>query len=372
MGVISTILAFLSIQSAYANRPAPWPTDAWPRKHYSELGFDQQKFLRFVGQAFHSTPTFTTDSVVVIKDGYLVYEGYRNDFRPDQRHALFSLGKTIMNAVVGVLEFSGRMRRSDPLSVHYRTSKQATIANLLHMSSGIEWIEEDRENLLQSDPWFAFYSRESYQDMPAWVTKRAQGAVPRFNYSSGDSALLVAAIRGAVGERDYDSWFWRELFDKVGMRSAAIERDQSGYLGLHGISYASAQDVARLGLLYLRNGVINGQAIWPADWVRFTSQMAPSQRLRPTPNDRNLQNNQAYGAHIWLNVKRPFDHERPYPELPENAMLGLGTRGQVLLILPDQDLILVRMGTDSDLSVDARKNYRRAMFKALYESLDRP
>ncbi len=357
-------------------RDVAWPRDEWQKKSPAAAGFSNVRLKAFLDFAHKKQMTFSTDSVVIVRDGYLVHESYANGYKRDQKHALWSLGKTMINALVGILEREGSLKRDDPVRRHYPAidragTKDMTISDLLWMSSGLEWIEEDKENLLQSDPWFAFYTKGSYADMPAFVAQRAQSrpAGQKFNYSSGDSALLVAAMRGAIGESRYLSFADTELFQKTGMRTVAIERDLAGNLSLQGLGYASPLDIARLGLLYLRGGDVEGEKLWPADWLQFTSQMAPSQRNLPDPNDRNLQNNQAYGAHIWLNKKRKGDKTLPYPELPENALLGLGTRGQILLVLPDQKTIVVRTATDTELFLKNRKNYRHEFFKLFMAAL---
>jgi CubicO group peptidase (beta-lactamase class C family) len=380
MKTISLILisvGFLALP-AWAQSAPTWPLGEWERRSLEDSGFSRPHFQSFLNRAFASELTFKTDSIVIVKNGYLVYDYHANDYKPDQKHALFSLGKTMLNALAGVLEQQGILNRNDKVRRYYPgidrgSQKEITISHLMWMSSGLEWIEEDKKNLLQSDPWFAFYSRASYADMPLWVTQRAQihPENTKFNYSSGDSGLLVATIRGAIPREHYLHFAWAWLFDKLGMRTVAIEQDQAGNLGLHGIGYASPQDIARMGLLYLRNGKVNHEQILPPDWVQFSNQMAPAQLNLPDPDDRNLQNNQSYGAQIWLNKKRAGDTELPYPELPENAMLGLGTRGQILLILPDEDLVFVRTATDTELFVKNRKNYRHRLFKLLLSSLHR-
>ncbi|MBX3022938.1 MAG: serine hydrolase [Bdellovibrionales bacterium] len=375
--IASLFLSCVFTSTAFAQSGTPWPKEQWPRKSLKEVGFAPKEFDKFLSAAFAKHLTFKTDAILVVKDGHLAYEGYTNGYKPEQRHALFSLGKTMMNALLGIMENKGLLHRNDDISRYYPAinqfgHKNLTVRQLLHMSSGLEWIEEDRENLVESDPWFAFYSRESLKDMPAWVARKAvlYKGERKFNYSSGDSGLLVATMRGAIGEAAYAHFAWQELFQPLGMTSMAIERDGAGNQALHGVGFASPRDIARMGLLYLTDGVVNGKRLWPRDWLAFTRQMAPAQNNAPDPGDRNLQNNQAYGAHIWLNIPRPHDSgERPYPELPANALLGLGTRGQVLLILPTEKLILVRTGTDTELSVDKRKNYRHKIFRLLYSSL---
>lgn len=141
--------------------------------------------------------TFSTDSVVVIKDGYLVYEWYTNGYDRNRTHAIFSLGKTMINSLIGVMENEGLLRWEEPVTCYYPAigARSITIRDLLQMSSGIEWIEEDRDNLLQSDPWLALYSLASYK-VPAWVAKQASAHPPaaKFNYSSGDAALDIARL----------------------------------------------------------------------------------------------------------------------------------------------------------------------------------
>lgn len=380
---MKTIILFLTVSlslDAAAKTVAEWPMTDWPRQSLQQAGFSPSRFKNFLAFAFApGVASMDTDSILVVKNGYLVHEQYANGYRPDQKHALWSLGKTMINALMGVLEQRGILRRGDLLSQYYPAvggqGRDITLEHLLHMSSGLSWIEEDKKNLLTSDPWFAFYTRESYVDMPGFVARRAVTSTPgsRFNYSSGDSGLLVAAMRGAieksVGLLGYENFAWVSLFDKLGMTSVAIERDQAGNQGLHGIGYASSLDIARMGLLYLRGGRVGSEQLWPADWVAYSARMAPSQLNPPLADDRNLQNNQAYGAQIWLNRRRPEDATLPYPELPENALLGLGTRGQILLVLPDEDLILVRTATDAELLIEPRKNFRRQLFGLLMESL---
>lgn len=353
-----------------------WPTQQWQKKYYGRAGFDPNHFNDFIDSSFQESNNFQTDSIVVIKDGYLVFERHAHGYGGDKKHALWSLGKTMINALYGVMEKQGILHREDAAAKYYPMlyrpqTMGITLSHLLRMSSGFEFMEEDRDNLLQSDCWFAFYSKNSYRDMPAFIASKPILNAPgtKFNYSSGDSGLLMAVLRGAVGEADYRDYPWREFFHKLGMNSVSIERDNSDNLALHGLGYASPLDIARLGLLYLRKGVVNGESLFPEDWLPFTSQMAPAQKNLSNP--RNLQNNQAYGAQIWLNKKRPQDKTLPYPELPENALMGLGTRGQVLLLLPSENIILVRTATDTELSIDSRKRYRHNFFSLFMQSLER-
>lgn len=374
--LLIAMFASMSASAGPKGRIAPWPMAEWQTGSLEQAGFSEMRFKNFVHFAFGKYPTFETDSIVLIKNGYVVYERYANGYKRDQKHALWSLGKTMLNALTGVCESRGLLNRNDFLRKYYPAidafgRKDIRIVDLLQMSSGLHWIEENADDLLVSDSFDAFYTKDSYVDMAAYVSKRAAVAAPgeRFNYSSGDSGLLAVALRGAVGEKDYMTFPWTYLFDKLGMKSVAIERDGAGLLSLHGLGYASSLDIARLGLLYLRKGQVNGEQVLPKEWIDFSLKMAPSQLNTPDPNDRNLQNNQSYGAQIWINKKRPEDKALPFPELPRNAILGLGTRGQILLVLPDEDLILVRTATDSELSIAERKKFRHSLFRALNDSM---
>jgi CubicO group peptidase (beta-lactamase class C family) len=123
----------------------------------------------------------------------------------------------------------------------------------------------------------------------------------------------------------------RELLEPLGARSLVLEFDPAGTPLGGGYVWASAQDWARLGLLYLRDGVWDGRRILPEGWVDFTRTTAPAA------------NNGTYGAHFWVAAEPAEDQFRMLrPGIEAFEMSG--NAGQFVVIVPDRDLVVVRLG----------------------------
>jgi CubicO group peptidase (beta-lactamase class C family) len=149
-------------------------------------------------------------------------------------------------------------------------------------------------------------------------------------YRNTDPVLVNYLIRLAVerhGE-DYLSFPQRALFDKIGVRTMVIETDPYGDLLTQGYDLAAARDWARLGNLYLQDGVWKGQRILPAGFVKFVSTLAPAW----VADDRPI-----YGGFFWING----DGELP---IPKDAYYMSGAGGQSTIIIPSHDLVVVRLG----------------------------
>jgi hypothetical protein len=188
---------------------------------------------------------------------------------------------------------------------------------------------------------------ESYDDPLADVTEMlfATGDMAKFAaskplvhppgsswaYSSGTSVIISGVLRTTfAAERDYLGYPRERLFGPLGMRSAVLEPDASGTLVGSSLLYASARDFARLGLLYLRDGVWQGERILPEGWVDYT--------LTPAKHAPDA----SYGAQMWL--KLPESEAYGEPPMPEDAYYFLGHEEQIIAIIPSRDLVIVRLG----------------------------
>ena len=151
-------------------------------------------------------------------------------------------------------------------------------------------------------------------------------------YSSGTSNILSRILRSELGD-EYLQWPYREIFYKTGVRSVVFEVDASNaYVGSSYI-WASPRDWARLGLLYLNDGVWNGERILPEGWVSYSH--------TPTPPSEMLQ----YGAAFWLNVGDKDDpSNRRLPDCPQDVYSMNGYEGQRVFIIPSRDMVVIRMG----------------------------
>jgi CubicO group peptidase (beta-lactamase class C family) len=154
-----------------------------------------------------------------------------------------------------------------------------------------------------------------------------------FYYSSGNSNILSGIIRSTVGEKDYYAFPATELFHKTGMYHTLLEPDASGTFVGSSYVYASARDYARFGMLYLNDGVFNGERILPEGWVQHTV----------TPSPASKQKN--YGYQFWLNgVDENDPSKKEFPEVPPDMFYADGYGGQRIYIIPSLQLVVVRMG----------------------------
>jgi CubicO group peptidase (beta-lactamase class C family) len=160
-----------------------------------------------------------------------------------------------------------------------------------------------------------------------------------WHYSGGTSLILSRLLRNSFqSERDYLRFPRERLFEPLAMRSAVLEADDSGTLVAASFMYATARDWARLGLLFLQDGVWQGRRLLPEGWVAYT--LTP---VSAAPDAR-------YGAHMWLKI--PEARDLGEPSMPEASYYMVGYDQQVVAAIPSRDLVLVRLSLshDKDLS----------------------
>lgn len=147
----------------------------------------------------------------------------------------------------------------------------------------------------------------------------------RFRYANNDTLLAVHAARAQY--RDFDPY---GFFQKLGMTRTYVETDwQDNYI-LSSQVWTTARDLGRMGLLYLNNGMWNGERLLPENWRAYVS--TPS---GPQPEGRNF----GYGATFWLMNQSDG--------IPKDTFAAFGNRGQYLVIIPSLNLVIVRRGYDS-------------------------
>jgi CubicO group peptidase (beta-lactamase class C family) len=231
-------------------------------------------------------------------------------------------GKLALHAPAPVPEWSGE---GDP-----RTT--ITLDQLLRMSSGLAFSEVYED--YNSDVVTMLFKRG---DAGGYAAAKPLAHTPdtHWYYSSGTTNLVSRIVRDTF-EGDQAAYFAfprRALFERIGMRSAVIEPDASGTFVGSSFMFATARDWARFGLLFLQDGVWQGERLLPEGWVRYGT--------TPTP----LAPQGRYGAHWWLNAGDPDDpSDRPWPDLPRDAFAASGFEGQYVLVIPSRQLVLVRLG----------------------------
>ena len=290
-------------------------------------GFDEAKLQAAVGLAFGEGGAAATGTraVVVVWHGQLISERYAPGFTPHTRLAGWSMTKGVINALTGILVGQGRLNTgvSAPVPEWAGDNRRLiTVADLLHMNSGLRWWEfyggpSDATNMLFKESNMSDYAARSGLSHPPGLV---------FNYSSGAANILAGIIRRTVGDDYYYRFPYEQLFYKTGMYSAVLEPDAGGTFVGSSYCYATARDWARLGLLYLRDGVWAGRRILPEGWVKWTTTGG------------------AFGALWWLN-KEEQGHRR-HPQLPRDCYSCEGYEGQYIWVIPSMDMVIVRMAME--------------------------
>ena len=286
-----------------------------------------------------------SDAVVVIRDGVLVYERYAGPTGAASPHLVWSVSKSLLACLLGVAYGEGRFRLDDPVARYYppfAAHPDIRLRHLLTWTSGLAWTEDYESAPLTSSVLAMLYTR-GRQDMGAFVAGHAAAVAPgtRFSYSSGDSNALAAALKGMLGAEEYADYPWRAFFEPLGITSAVWERDATGTFVGSAYAYLSARDLARVGLLMLRDGRWRERQLLPREWVEFNR--------TPVPVYRPQGSGAVPGGHWWLN-RAVAGAAPPWPDAPEGTFAALGHWGQALYVLPEDGLVIVRFADDRDPS----------------------
>jgi len=312
----------------------PWPMGDAPPAEPAPSGIDRGRVGKAVDLAF-SDPAALTAAFVVVYKGRIVGERYMAGITKDTQLESWSMGKSLTATLFALLVKDGVYKVNDPAPVpewQKPGDPRAAIRNadLLHMSSGLRFIAGQ-------DPDYT--PDKGYPDHTLIYT----GAIDAFKHSmtrplqfppntegryrNSDPLMIGWLIKQAVIKRgeDYLTYPQRALFDRIGIRRQVLETDPYGNFLLSGYDYGTARNWARLGLLYLQDGMWQGHRVLPEGWATFVSTPAPAWK-RPV-----------YGGLFWVNG----DGARP---IPTTAYFANGAGGQRTIIIPTHDLVVVRMG----------------------------
>lgn len=310
---------------------------AWPdgdlKKDTIYPEIDSLKLKSAIDAGFDSSPEFEkkTAAVVVLYKGELIGEKYAKDLgiTPDTRIWGWSMTKSIMNAMAGVLTKQGKLNVNGVAPVpewQQDRRRDITINDLMHMSSGLKWDEDYSD--VSSATNMLYRSGDCYKVAIDVPFQKEPGS--EWKYSSGTSNILSGIMRSLIGnDKVYHEFPYREIFNKIGVTSMIIETDVAGNFVGSSYGYATARDWARFGLLYYNDGIWKGDTILPKGWVSYTRTPAASSRG-------------GYGAQFWLNQSKKL------PDAPEDLFSCNGHRGQRIYIIPSRNLVVVRLGFSED------------------------
>lgn len=303
---------------------------------FEQVDYDQLQ--KAINRAFADYQIQKTRTVLVAYKGHIIGEKYIDGFSPETAILGWSMTKSILATLYGILEYQGK------IDLEYRPFKELdltglvgkdprefiTLNDFLRMSSGLAWDEDyssisdvNKMLFLEADMTKSQINTEfNSNDTKVW------------NYSSGTSNFLSGVLRKQFKtHQEYLDFPYAALIDRIGMHSMLIETDMTGNFVGSSYGWASTRDWAKFGLLHLNKGHWNGEQLFDPKWIDYMT--------KPTAGS-----NGTYGAHWWLNAGGK------YPDVPKDMYSANGFQGQRVFIIPSKDLVVVRTGLAEDPDFD--------------------
>jgi CubicO group peptidase (beta-lactamase class C family) len=278
-----------------------------------------------------------TRAVVVVKGGELVAERYADGFDAETPQLGWSMSKSVANLMTGMLVEQGVVALDDDGLRPEWTDERAeiTIEQLLRQTSGLEWDETydlgtPITRMLYLEPDMAEY-------VAGQPLAHEPGTVQQ--YSSGNTNLLCSVLVERTG---LGADLPRQLLlGPLGLTSAVFEPDAAGTPVCSSYLWATPRDWAAIGQFALQNGEWNGEQLLPVDWMARTLTVEDVEETDDPGNGMSWRTNAM------------LDGELRWPGLPEDTYYASGHDGQKLLVVPSEDLVVVRLGFTPDADADA-------------------
>ncbi len=317
-----------------------WPTDGWRNRTLAEEGMSQSVLEDML--TIIDTEDYPIDSVLIVKNGYLVFENYPSGlYNPTRKHDLHSVTKSFTSTLIGIalqqgflesvnqhlLDFFPEYTIGNPSSA----KEDITLEHLLTMSAGLDW---DESSLPYTDPEVNDLGGMMVSDdVVQYVLDKPMLHYPgaEFLYSGGVSTLLGAIIQQIS---DYTTIRFAEkfLFDPLGFGYTTWYIYPGGWYNTQGGLRANAHDMAKLGFLYLNNGTWNGTQILSADYVTNAT----------TPHFTDLYFPPEYAGYGWQWWLAP----------DMRTFMAAGRMGQKIIVSREHDMVAVFTAHVGDLEYD--------------------
>jgi CubicO group peptidase (beta-lactamase class C family) len=338
-----------------------WPTKGWPSSTPEAEGLDPSALAALDGE-FASGSRGQITGMLVIRHGRVVFEkSYAHDFdklfegrdpvrgpynyydpdwhpfyRHGKLHTMQSVSKSVTAALVGIAIGRGELPAVStevvPMFDGFRPSDtdtrrtEMTLEHVLTMTTGIKW---DESTVTYTDPANSCANMEKSRDWIQFVLDQPMADAPgaKFVYNSGATELLSYLIKKGTGKQAHE-YAAEHLFGPLGITDTYWKTTPTGLADTEGGLYLSARDLAKIGYLYLHDGVWDGRRLLPEGWVQAST--SPKVDTRP-----GVERSRKYGYQWWV---------LPYGTAGRHAYAALGYGGQRLIVVPEHDLIAVFTG----------------------------
>ncbi len=323
---------------ADADSGSYWPTESWKEAIPESVGMDPTLLSEMFQHI--EEENIPMEGFVVVKDGYIVAEKYGGDYTVETPHPIYSVTKSVTSALVGISIKKGIINSVednvfdylDPSKIDNMDDwkKDISIKQLLTMQSGLDFPEQTKENFYDSSTWKEFM--EGSDPTYFLLNLPVRDNPGTWNYSTGDARVISRIIQEA-SDRSLSEYAQEHLFKPLGIQADDVEwpSDRSGTsFGGTGV-LMKPRDIAKIGYLYLQDGVWDGEQLFPEGWVEEST--------KPHSDTGGNFDGDKYGYFFWLKKINGY-----------NTYRGMGLYGQYMVIVPDLNLVVVQ--TSSGMDVD--------------------
>ncbi|MFX0205602.1 MAG: serine hydrolase domain-containing protein [Candidatus Hodarchaeota archaeon] len=311
-----------------------WPTTGWLNSTPEAQGMDSNKLEQMKYSI--QKQNIAIDSVIIVKNGYIIFEDYFSYYTQNHLHRLYSVTKSFISALIGIAIQKGYINSIDQKIVEFfpdksianldSRKKSITLEHALTMSTGLKW---DEWTYPYTDSRNDAYKMDFSSDCVQYVLDREMINEPgeEFEYNSGVSHVLSAIIQRSTGKSTLD--FAQEvLFNPLGIYKASWARDSQGVcFGGAGLSLCP-RDMAKFGYLYLNNGIWDNTTVISKEWVETSTTSLISTYFSVN-----------YGYQWWV-----------FPST--EIFFASGFRGQNIMVIPRENMIVVFTASLNDLGFD--------------------
>ena len=293
------------------------------------------------------------ESLMILKHGDVLYEGWYGDAAADKPHAMYSVSKSFTATAVGMAVDEGLLKVTDKLVDFFPGKlpaevsdnlKAVTVHDLLTMNSG----QETEARFRGSDDWVSAFLSHPFTKKPGtW-----------YCYNSLGTYMLSAIVQKLTGQKILD-YLTPRLFEPLHIEIPVWEESPQGInAGGWGLMLKT-EDMAKFGQLFLQEGVWNGKQLVSKEWVKEASKyQVPSVPAGTRPDEveqkgltpQNCTFLLGYGYQMW--------------RCPDNAYRADGARGQYIIVVPDSDAVIAVTANSANLQAEQDLIYKY-LFPAL-------
>ena len=268
-----------------------------------------------------------TSAVVIARDGQIVAERYARGITHETPQRTWSVGKSISATILGAARRNGLIDLDYPAVIADWNNgadprRAITLRDLMHMASGLD----SGESGSRTDRLY-FGGGRVVDQAASSVLEVTPGT--RFKYANNDTLIAMRSLRESMkDDAKFHKFPYEKLLHKIGANHTTMEIDWNGDFISSSQVWSTARDLARIGQLYLQDGMWANERLLPEDWDEFVR----------TPAKAQPATGPGYGAQFWL--------MNDAAGVPEGTYYMAGNRGQYVVIVPSMNAIIVRRGFD--------------------------